>query len=103
MNERPNLPLDLRVGAGFEVGWEFNIVSALTWRRWALTCEIDCSRESKGFRCFWPRFFVRVLGFYVGAGFCYFPQRPEPQGKDTKGQSDGQQPNMTTTNADPEQ
>lgn len=39
----------------------------LSVRKWLLDAEGHFERTYKGYRCFWPRGHVRVLGFYVGA------------------------------------
>ena len=55
-----------RYTAAVEVEWHLT-PGALTGRRWLFERQGAFVRQYKGYRCFWLRGSVRILGLFIGA------------------------------------
>lgn len=61
--------LSQRIAVQVEAGWEFNLRDG--WRKWFFTYEGSIIRAHRLKKCYWPHAWVRVFGFWLGAGFMY--------------------------------
>lgn len=69
-----------RYTAAIEVEWHLT-PGALTLREWLFSHEGELRRQYKGYRCFWLRGSVRILGLFIGAAV-FLRAAPMTQGEE---------------------
>lgn len=65
------LPWYERNGATIEITWDL-LPAGLGVKNWLFQYETQYLRQYKGYKCFWIRGWVRILGLFIGGGiFCH--------------------------------
>lgn len=67
MPNEPHISWWRRPQFQIEVSWSL-LPGPLPFRKWLIDCEGASQRKYLGFRVFWLRGWVRVLGIYAGVG-----------------------------------